>query len=156
MEEEYNLTQIDKIENSGNDHLKALINLFEPCVGDAISNFLFFKSVLGSAEDFTKYKENPSRLLTVKIIDKNEIKVDQNNVVVEPNIQRDIDQLSMIQKGWSFVRPSGTEDLVRVYAEAPNEIMCDKLALNVAQLVYDRCGGIGPHPEISYNNVENK
>ena len=46
----------------------------------------------------------------------------------------------------SFVRPSGTEDVVRVYAEADTQEHTDDLANKVSQLVYDLAGGIGKRP----------
>lgn len=39
--------------------------------------------------------------------------------------------------GRSFVRPSGTEDVVRVYAEADTQENADKLADQVGQCVRD-------------------
>lgn len=132
--------------------LKTMTRMFDPCVGDAISNLLVFKATLNSISDLTKYKENYSRLLTVKVKDKNSIKVDQNYLVLDPTIQKKIEEQILLYKGRAFVRPSGTEDLVRVFAECSNESDCDKLALQVAQIVYDTCDGQGPHPEISYNH----
>jgi hypothetical protein len=43
---------------------------------------------------------------------------------------------------------SGTEDAVRVYAEAATRTETDYLAIAVAQLVYDRGGGVGSAPSI--------
>lgn len=132
--------------------LKIYTEIFDPCIGDAFANLLLFKATLRSVEDLQKYKENFTRLMTVKIANKNVIKVDQNNKVLEPDIQRLIDEACLLYKGSrAFVRPSGTEDLVRIFSESPNEMHCDKLALNVAQIVYDNCEGVGNHPEISYN-----
>ena len=48
--------------------------------------------------------------------------------------------------GRSFVRPSGTEDVVRVYAEATTQEQADELALTVARHVHKVAGGIGPEP----------
>lgn len=45
-----------------------------------------------------------------------------------------------------FFSASGTEDAVRVYAEAATRAETDDLAFKVAQLVYDRAGGVGPRP----------
>lgn len=135
----------------GSTILKNLVRMFDPCVGDALANFLILKGTMRSIEDLKRYKENYSRLMTVKIKDKNKLKVDENNRVISPNnIQKKIDEVALIYKGRSFVRPSGTEDLVRVFAESPVELDCDKLALKVAQIVYDECEGVGPHPEIDY------
>jgi len=130
--------------------LKVLSSLFGYGICDALANFIVFKVLLKSASDFVKYKENVSRLLTVTIADKNKIKVDQNNNVIEPDIQKLISQASSMYKGRGFIRPSGTEDVVRIYAECSQEAQSDKLALNIAQIVYDTCGGIGAHPEIFY------
>lgn len=46
-----------------------------------------------------------------------------------------------------FYRPSGTEDVVRIYAEADNQQNADKLAIEVATIVYDTAGGKGKRPE---------
>ena len=40
-------------------------------------------------------------------------------------------------------RPSGTEDVVRVYAEAATREATDALARTVAQLIWDNAGGVG-------------
>ena len=44
------------------------------------------------------------------------------------------------------MRPSGTEDVVRVYAEADTREAVDSLAREVSQIVYDLAGGIGERP----------
>ena len=46
----------------------------------------------------------------------------------------------------AFVRPSGTEDVVRVYAEASTQTEAEKLANEVAALVHRMAGGIGNPP----------
>lgn len=143
------LEQVDALKRRG--PLKVITEIFDPCVGDALANFIFFKAVTSPQDEFIKYRENFIRLLTVRIRDKNCIKVNKNNNVLEPGIQKEIDQVVMSFKGRGFVRPSGTEDLVRVFAECSQEAQCDKLALNIAQIVYDNCDGIGPYPEISYH-----
>lgn len=48
----------------------------------------------------------------------------------------------------NFLRPSGTEDLIRVYAEADTKENADLLAVEVAQAVYEFCSGIGDKPTI--------
>lgn len=145
---------IDEIERGSSKHhtiLKCLLNLFDPCIGDALANFMVFKALMESADDLRKFRENPSRLLTVRIVDKNTIKVDQKNQVLEPRALQDkIDVEALSLGGRSFVRPSGTEDVVRVYAECPTEADADLLCLKVAQHVYDMCNGVGDHPEIDY------
>jgi phosphoacetylglucosamine mutase len=46
----------------------------------------------------------------------------------------------------AFVRPSGTEDVVRVYAEAATQSGADELAAAVGRALYDAAGGRGPRP----------
>lgn len=46
-----------------------------------------------------------------------------------------------------FYRPSGTEDVVRIYAEADTQENADKLAIEVATVVYNTAGGVGKRPE---------
>ena len=48
--------------------------------------------------------------------------------------------------GRAFVRPSGTEDVVRVYAEAATQPAADDLAVAVARHVHARAAGVGPPP----------
>ena len=43
-------------------------------------------------------------------------------------------------------RPSGTEDVVRVYAEAATREATQALARTVAQLIWDHAGGTGTRP----------
>lgn len=48
--------------------------------------------------------------------------------------------------GRSFVRPSGTEDVVRVYAEAATQAEADALAAAVGRRVHKHAGGVGEEP----------
>lgn len=45
-------------------------------------------------------------------------------------------------------RPSGTEDVVRIYAESDTQENADKLALAVAKSTYDLADGTGELPTI--------
>lgn len=45
-----------------------------------------------------------------------------------------------------FVRPSGTEDAVRVYAEANSQEGANSLASEAMALVHKLCGGVGEVP----------
>lgn len=44
------------------------------------------------------------------------------------------------------MRPSGTEDVVRVYAEATTQEAADALALEAARLLHRLAGGTGAEP----------
>ena len=45
------------------------------------------------------------------------------------------------------MRPSGTEDVVRVYAEAATVHETEVLAMRVCGIVFDKFGGVGIRPE---------
>jgi hypothetical protein len=69
----------------------------------------------------TDYLDLPNKLVKVLVRDRNAFKVtDAERKLVEPKgLQARIDALvAKYEGGRSFVRPSGTEDCVRVYAEA--------------------------------------
>jgi phosphoacetylglucosamine mutase len=63
-------------------------------------------------------------------------------------VQEAIDALvAPVDAGRAFVRPSGTENVVRVYAEATTADAADALAVAVANAAYDHAGGKGARPE---------
>ena len=55
-------------------------------------------------------------------------------------------EVAKVKNGRSFVRASGTEDVVRVYAEAETQAEADQLAVTVCQLVYKMANGQGECP----------
>jgi phosphoacetylglucosamine mutase len=84
------------------------------------------------------YVDLPNRLVRVEVRDRNIFKTeDAERKLVEPKgIQGNIDQLvGKFSEGRSFARASGTEDAVRVYAEAATRAEADQLATRVAELV---------------------
>jgi len=134
-------------------HLKDCIN---QTVGDAISDLLVVELVLAwrnmSVVDWdAQYTDLPSRQLKVAVKDRNLIKTtDAERRVSEPaQVQAEIDALIArlaFDYARAFVRPSGTEDVVRVYAEADTQANTDELARRVSQIVYDLAGGVGKRP----------
>ena len=44
-------------------------------------------------------------------------------------------EMGKVEMGRTFVRPSGTEDVVRVYAEAKSAVEAETLAQQIADLV---------------------
>ncbi|KAL0326576.1 UNVERIFIED_CONTAM: Phosphoacetylglucosamine mutase [Sesamum angustifolium] len=65
------------------------------------------------------------------------ITANAETTVVRPvGIQEAIDtETAKYPQGRCFIRPSGTEDVVRVYAEASNQEAADNLAHSVVRLV---------------------
>ncbi|XP_021922862.1 phosphoacetylglucosamine mutase isoform X2 [Zootermopsis nevadensis] len=134
--------------------LATLMDVINQTVGDAISDMLIVETVLHargwSIEDWeATYTDLPNRQLKVVVKDRRVIETtDAERVCVTPaGLQ---DQINMLVKnfpnGRSFVRPSGTEDIVRVYAEADTQASADRLALQVASVVHQLAGGIGSPP----------
>ncbi|KFB48715.1 AGAP007215-PA-like protein [Anopheles sinensis] len=135
--------------------LLQIVDLTNETVGDAISDLLLVETVLHakgwSLNDWlASYTDLPNLLEKVYLADRNVITVtDADRVVVTPEgLQDSINEIvAKFPKGRSFVRPSGTEDIVRVYAEADTRANAVQLAYEVANLVFDRAGGVGKRPE---------
>lgn len=95
------------------------------------------------------YTDLPSRQLKVTVADRGAIATTdaETRVAQPPGLQAAIDAaVAGVPGGRSFVRPSGTEDVVRVYAEADSQAAADELAAAVARLVHAQAGGVGPAP----------
>ncbi|XP_004933071.1 phosphoacetylglucosamine mutase [Bombyx mori] len=132
------------------------IDMTNETVGDAISDLFLVETVLCArgldAEQWlSTYDDLPCRQVKVTVQDRNVISTaDAERVCTSPEgLQTRIDELvAAYADGRAFVRPSGTEDVVRVYAEADTQQSADKLAAEVSQAVYDLAGGVGNRPEL--------
>ncbi|KAI8583442.1 hypothetical protein K450DRAFT_223710 [Umbelopsis ramanniana AG] len=143
-------------QNTALTQLQALTELINQTVGDALSDMLLVEVILAhrhwTCQEWDQaYTDLPNRLVKVVVADRTIFKTtDAERKLVEPQgLQQEIDTIvSKYSNGRSFVRASGTEDAVRVYAEAATRTETDYLAMAVAQLVYDRGGGVGSAPSI--------
>uniref|UniRef100_A0A2N9EXT3 Phosphoacetylglucosamine mutase n=1 Tax=Fagus sylvatica TaxID=28930 RepID=A0A2N9EXT3_FAGSY len=84
------------------------------------------------------YQDLPSRQLKVKVVDRTAVVTANAETVAvsPPGIQEAINaETAKYPQGRSFIRPSGTEDVVRVYAESSTQEAADSLANSVAKLV---------------------
>ncbi|GAA5898763.1 phosphoacetylglucosamine mutase PCM1 [Sporobolomyces salmoneus] len=129
-------------------NLKALIDVINQTVGDALSDMLLVETVLlhrqwTPAQWDSAYSDLPNRLVKVFVKDRHAFTTeDAERKVVKPEgLQAKVDEaVGEVEKGRSFVRPSGTEDCVRVYAEAATREKADALAQKVAGIVFDLAG----------------
>jgi len=131
------------------EHLVSLTELINQTVGDALSDMLLVEVVLShksyNGEEWDSlYADLPNRLAKVSVPNRNAFKTEdaERRLVSPAGLQTKIEDLvNRYQGGRSFVRPSGTEDVVRVYAEAALRTQADELCMRVAGLVYDEAGG---------------
>ncbi|KAL6522876.1 hypothetical protein OROHE_016723 [Orobanche hederae] len=123
--------------------LLAISRLVNQAIGDALSGLLLVEAILQHMEwSIHKwnqlYQDLPSRQLKVKVVDRTAVITENaETVVVSPaGIQEAIDaETAKYPRGRCFIRPSGTEDVVRVYAEASTQEAADNLAHSVVRLV---------------------
>lgn len=129
--------------------LRALSELINQTVGDALSDLLLVETILATRQWTPKewdsaYTDLPNRLVKVLVQDRNVFTTtDAERTLVNPQgLQAKIDAtVKKYSKGRSFVRPSGTEDCVRVYAEASSKTEADgELAISAGS----RSQGIYP------------
>ncbi|OQE14578.1 hypothetical protein PENFLA_c037G10669 [Penicillium flavigenum] len=125
------------------ESLQALTDLINQAVGDALSDALLVEAILAHKgwspkEWLGTYTDLPSRLVRVEVNDRSIFKAYDAERKLEspPGLQATIESLqSRYNKGRSFARASGTEDAVRVYAEAASRSEADDLATRVANAV---------------------
>lgn len=169
------------------ENLRSLTDLINQTVGDALSDLLLVETVLlhrqwTPAEWDRAYTDYPNRLVKVLVADRHAFETtDAERRLVKPEgLQARIDLLcAEVDGGRSFVRPSGTEDCVRVYAEATTREAADgafplwgclpwdvlrfgaltshpssrdrtELVNKVAYLVFDEAGGKGTRPAAGF------
>jgi phosphoacetylglucosamine mutase len=148
---------------SSNVIARYLPQLINPAVGDALSDLLLVDLLLRRHFGWTLkewaneklYQDLPSRQLKVKVEDRSMIVCNDNETrAVSPmELQAKLEQAMDAMVGGTttsrcFVRPSGTENVVRIYAEASTRALADQLATQAAQIVHETCRGVGPLPKI--------
>mmetsp|Transcript_5035 Transcript_5035/g.14576 ORF Transcript_5035/g.14576 Transcript_5035/m.14576 type:complete len:612 (+) Transcript_5035:2485-4320(+) len=138
----------------GDPFFVQLHRLINPAVGDALSDMLLVDYLLRSLgwtlDDWSKlYEDLPSRMLKVKVADRSVIGCNSNeSICLRPESVQPLLQAAMegFTSGRTFIRPSGTEDVVRVYAEAGTREEADALAKKASKIVFDTCAGVGDRP----------
>lgn len=115
------------------NHLINLTQLINQTVGDALSDMLLVEVVLAhkaytGVEWDALYADLPNRLVKVTVKNRNAFKTEdaERRLLSPRGVQAKIDDLvKRYEGGRAFVRPSGTEDVVRVYAEAVARVHAD-------------------------------
>ncbi|CAF0876381.1 unnamed protein product [Rotaria sordida] len=138
--EDQNRTDEERLAAS---QLHVFIDIINETVGDALADLLATEAILClmnlSIEGWLHlYNDLPQRQLKVAIKDRTMIQTTdaERRCIAPAHLQDCIDELvSKYSSGRSFVRPSGTEDIVRVYAEATTQVDADKLADDIRKIV---------------------
>jgi len=131
---------------AGGEEARALLafaRLVNQSVGDALSVVLLVEAVLrrrgwGMAEWAAMYADLPSRQVKVAVADRSRVATarEETRVVRPEGMQGRIDAaVARYPRARAFVRPSGTEDVVRVYAEAAADADAEALAAEVVGVV---------------------
>lgn len=136
--------------------LLQLIDVINETVGDAISDMLLVETILHARgwdlRDWENtYTDLPCRQLKLTIKDRNIVKVtNADRTCVKPdNLQESLDLvIGNYKKSRAFVRASGTENIVRIYAETETQSDCDQMINELAKIVYKMCDGIGQCPSV--------
>lgn len=134
-----------------------LRDVINEAVGDAIGNLLAVEAVLSlldwSCDEWlAMYTDLPNRQIKVVVKDRGAFETtNAERTCVKPEgLQQEIDRLvSQAPGNRAFVRPSGTEDVVRVYVEAATLPATIALGQAVVDLVYTKAGGVGTKPTVS-------
>jgi len=133
--------------------LSVLPSLINQAVGDALSDLLVVDAVLQlqglDVESWNAlYQDLPSRQGKVLVKDRTMIQTNANETKCEAPaaLQAELEAAMAKVQGRAFVRPSGTEDVVRVYAEAPSREQADLLATQAADIVHRLCEGTADVP----------
>lgn len=128
--------------------LKRLIGMLNNYTGDAISDLLIVESILRYYDWDVKqwdslYADVANSLIKVEIPDRNVIETtNAGRTCIKPaGLQSVIDSIvtEYGQMARCFVRASGTENVVRIYAEAEDQQRADELARRVGEKVKLTC-----------------
>ena len=128
--------------------------LINQAIGDALSDAMFVEAALTLAGLDVQgwdalYTDLPSRQCKLGVASRALLTTteDETRLLSPTRLQDAIDALvAAVPSGRAFVRPSGTEDVVRVYAEAATQATADELAWQVACAAYELAGGVGAKP----------
>eukprot|EP01084_Bolivina_argentea_P286925 492284_1 len=141
--------------------LAAFCKLANQAVGDALSDLLLVEAVLllrgwDVVDWLSMYNDLPSCQAKLVVRDRmalrcaGEGECDETRLAEPPALQAEIDAavaaLGSHMQPRCFVRASGTEDLVRVYAEAATQAAANGLALSALQAVHKHAGGVSSPP----------
>ncbi len=153
-EKAINLIEQTYEKGAGNEHgrrsitiLKAMLDIINPAIGDAFSDLLLCEAILHMYDwsyenwDTLLYTDYPS-VQSKKYINDHTFRrrmrttPDETRLEEPKEMQDALDALVAKTEGRrTFVRASGTEDVIRVYAESPSQADAEELATSVEAVI---------------------
>ncbi|PJF17967.1 Phosphoacetylglucosamine mutase [Paramicrosporidium saccamoebae] len=129
--------------NEHSELLLAVSRLANQLVGDGIADMLLVEAMLKITKQSLKdwaalYKDRPSCLIKTVVKDRTKLKTtDADRSITEPaGLQTEIDRITAcVRGGRAFARPSGTEDVVRIFSEATTAEDAAKLAADISAVI---------------------
>lgn len=146
----FKLDKIDQIlaekglkDNQDAKKLRCILQISNKLVGDAIANLLVIEAILYdldmSIQQFDEiYHESPSRMYKIKVADRTKFTIteDESKLTYPTALQEEIDlAIAKVQDGKAFVRPSGTEDILRLYCEASTTEQMESLSKELLDII---------------------
>ncbi|WP_096186319.1 phosphoglucosamine mutase [Evansella halocellulosilytica] len=128
--------------NLGGEQSGHIIFLDYTTTGDGLLSALQLCQIVKASgkplsELASEMKKYPQKLVNVRVADKHAL---HNSDVITDEINAV--EAEMQGEGRILVRPSGTEPLVRVMAEAPSEELCDKYVQKIVDVVKRELGSL--------------
>lgn len=146
----------DEQKKQGVMALLGAYQLLNQSVGDAFSDVLMVEAVLllkgWSIADWDAiYTDVPSRQTKVSVASRTAFVTDSSETTVLSPVGCQVAINKAVKAledpmARAFARPSGTEDYVRIYAEASTAVLADELARQVATIVWAEAGEVGDAP----------
>lgn len=132
----FNIDNIDKY-----PLLKELSNLFNQFIGDAITNLFAIMHILSKINIsiykwYNLYQSNYAKLGKIKVKNKSYFNCDtiESQLIRPIIIKQRIDELTKsFPESYIFVRPSGTEDVIRYYIESLEQENLNNLELQLIE-----------------------
>ncbi|EAR94337.2 phosphoacetylglucosamine mutase (macronuclear) [Tetrahymena thermophila SB210] len=123
--------------------LYRFIRVQNQCVGDSITNMLCIEAALATlnmtGQDYLNlYTDLKCKNSKVTIRDKSKLKMSyaEDNVQEPKEIQEKINAIVAKHPGSrAFIRPSGTEDIVRIYAESADSAQVDAVTNEIKDMI---------------------
>ena len=127
--------------NKSYNKLKTLETFFHPTIGDGIMDmfavlYILQESKLGVEDWKDFYTDTPYSLFKLQVVNKNEFITTKDELsLIQPNkVQEYIDSVCD-ENTRAFVRPSGTENYLRIYVESTTKVKVNEVSKQIEAFI---------------------